>query len=73
MRLLVGVDGGDGGRDALELARLVASEAGASVLVACVVPYGPLPVDFETLARFLQQRLGFRGRSEEHTSELQSH
>jgi len=49
MRLMVGVDGGDGGRDALELARLVAGEADASVLVVCVIPYGPLPVDFKAL------------------------
>jgi len=49
MKLMVGVDGGDGGRDALELARLVGGEAGASALVVCVVPYGPLPVDFKAL------------------------
>jgi nucleotide-binding universal stress UspA family protein len=49
MRLMVGVDGGDGGRDALELARLLAGEAEASVLVVCVIPYGPLPVDFRAL------------------------
>jgi len=49
MRLMVGVDGGDGGRDALELARLLAGEAETSVLVICVIPYGPLPVDFRAL------------------------
>lgn len=49
MRLMVGVEGGDGGRDALELARLIAGEAKAAVLVVCVIPYGPLPVDFRTL------------------------
>jgi len=49
MKLMVGVDGGDGGRDALELARLTGGEAEASVLVVCVVPYGPLPVDFKAL------------------------
>jgi len=49
MKLMVGVDGGDGGRDALELARLIGGKADASVLVVCVVPYGPLPVDFKAL------------------------
>lgn len=49
MKLMVGVDGGDGGRDALELARLIGGEADASVLVVRVVPYGPLPVDFKAL------------------------
>jgi nucleotide-binding universal stress UspA family protein len=49
VKLMVGVDGGDGGRDALELARLTGGEAVASVLVVCVVPYGPLPVDFKAL------------------------
>jgi nucleotide-binding universal stress UspA family protein len=49
MRLMVGVDGGDGGRDALELARLIGDEAEAAVLVVCVIPYGPLPVDFRAL------------------------
>jgi len=49
VKLMVGVDGGNGGRDALELARLVGGEAEASVLVVCVVPYGPLPVDFKAL------------------------
>jgi len=49
MKLIVGVDGGGGGRDALELARLIGGEAGASALVVCVVPYGPLPVDFKAL------------------------
>lgn len=49
MRLLVGFDGSDGGRDALELARSLAEPAGASLLVVAVVPYGPLPVDFRAL------------------------
>jgi hypothetical protein len=49
MKLMVGVDGGDGGRDALELARLIGGKADASALVVCVVPYGPLPVDFKAL------------------------
>jgi nucleotide-binding universal stress UspA family protein len=49
MRLLVGFDGSDGGRDALELARTVGAPADASALVVAVIPYGPLPVDFEAL------------------------
>ena len=49
MRLLVGFDGSDGGRDALELARRVAEPAQAGLLVVAVVPYGPLPVDFRAL------------------------
>lgn len=49
MRLLVGFDGSDGGRDALELARTIGEPAGASVLVVAAIPYGPLPVDFEAL------------------------
>ncbi len=51
MRLLVGFDGSDGGHDALELARTIAVEDGeAGVLVVTVMPYGPLPADFEALA-----------------------
>jgi nucleotide-binding universal stress UspA family protein len=49
MRLMVGVDGGDGGRDALELTRLIADGTEATVLAVCVIPYGPLPVDFRAL------------------------
>lgn len=49
MRLMVGVDGSDGGRDALELARTMASPAEASILVVAVIPYVPLPVDFRAL------------------------
>jgi nucleotide-binding universal stress UspA family protein len=49
MRLLVGFDGSDGGRDALELARTLGAPAEASALVVTVIPYGPLPVDFEAL------------------------
>ena len=49
MRLLVGFDGSDGGRDALELARSLAEPAGASLLVVAIVPYGPLPIDFRAL------------------------
>jgi nucleotide-binding universal stress UspA family protein len=44
MRFLVGFDGDDGGRDALELTRVLAHGLGADVLVVTVIPYGPLPV-----------------------------
>lgn len=49
MRLLVGYDGSEGGRDALELTRLLAEVGGAGVLVVTVLPYGPLPIPYETL------------------------
>jgi nucleotide-binding universal stress UspA family protein len=49
MRLLVGYDGSDGGRDALELARVLGEASGASVLVVTVLPYGPLPIPYEVL------------------------
>jgi nucleotide-binding universal stress UspA family protein len=50
MRLLVGYDGSDGGRDALELARVLAStEDGSALVVVAVMPYGPLPVGFTEL------------------------
>jgi nucleotide-binding universal stress UspA family protein len=49
VRLLVGYDGSDGGRDALELARVFGSLEEASVLVVTVIPYGPLPVRFTEL------------------------
>lgn len=49
MRLLVGYDGSDEGRDALELARLLSSEEESSALVVAVMPYGPLPVRFVEL------------------------
>jgi nucleotide-binding universal stress UspA family protein len=48
-RLLVGYDGSDGGRDALELTRVLAEATGASVLVVNVQPYGPLPIPYEIL------------------------
>jgi nucleotide-binding universal stress UspA family protein len=51
MRLLVGFDGSDGGRDALELARVLGLATGASALVATVLPYGPLPVEGAPLDR----------------------
>ncbi len=49
MRLLVGFDGSDGGRDALELARVLGFSEGAGALVVAVQPYGPLPVPFAEL------------------------
>lgn len=49
MRILVGYDGSDGGRDALELTRALSKATGASVLVATVLPYGPLPIPYEIL------------------------
>lgn len=50
MRLLVGYDGSEGGRDALELARVIGEASGASALVVTVLPYGPLPIPYEILA-----------------------
>jgi nucleotide-binding universal stress UspA family protein len=55
MRILVGFDGNDGGRDALELARVMASATGAGVLVVAAIPYGPLPV---SAARLEGDQLG---------------
>ncbi|HEX6457026.1 MAG TPA: universal stress protein [Solirubrobacterales bacterium] len=49
VRLLVGYDGSDGGRDALELARVLGEATGASALVVTVLPYGPLPIPYEIL------------------------
>ncbi len=49
MQLLVGHDGSDGGRDALELARVLGSAEETSALVVAVMPYGPLPVRFVEL------------------------
>jgi nucleotide-binding universal stress UspA family protein len=50
VRLLVGFDGSDGGRDALELARaLVAPEEDASALVVTVLFTGPLPMEYALL------------------------
>jgi nucleotide-binding universal stress UspA family protein len=48
-RVLVGVDGRDGGRDALLLARTLASPVEAGVLAVSVIPYGPFPVGFVPL------------------------
>jgi len=46
---LVGYDGSDGGKDALELTRVLAEATGARVLVVTVLPYGPLPIPYEKL------------------------
>jgi nucleotide-binding universal stress UspA family protein len=48
-KLLVGFDGTDGGRDALVLAKALASTSGTSALVVTLLPYGPFPVGFEEL------------------------
>ncbi|HET7591007.1 MAG TPA: universal stress protein [Solirubrobacterales bacterium] len=49
MRLLAGYDGSEGGRDALELCRVLGAATGAGVLVVTVLPYGPLPIPYEVL------------------------
>lgn len=49
MRLLVGYDGSEGGRDALELTRVLGEATGAGVLVVTVIPYGPLPIPYAVL------------------------
>jgi nucleotide-binding universal stress UspA family protein len=49
MKLLVGYDGSDGGRDALELSRVLGEATGAAALVVTVLPYGPLPIPYEVL------------------------
>ncbi|MFN8163343.1 MAG: universal stress protein [Solirubrobacterales bacterium] len=49
MRLLVGYDGSDGGRDALELTRVLGALTGAEALVITVLPFGPLPITYALL------------------------
>lgn len=49
MTILVGYDGSDGGRDALEMTRVLAEATGEGVLVTTVLPYGPLPIPYEIL------------------------
>lgn len=56
MRLLVGYDGSDGGRDAVELARVLAEVMGAGVVVTTVLPYGPLPIPYEMLEEEEEER-----------------
>ena len=51
MRLLVGYDGSEGGRDALELARVLGSVEQSSALIVAVMPYAPLPIGFTELKR----------------------
>lgn len=58
MRLLVGYDGSDGGRDALELARVLGEAMGVGVLVTTVLPYGPLPVPYKMLEEEEGERAG---------------
>ncbi|HEY3434862.1 MAG TPA: universal stress protein [Solirubrobacterales bacterium] len=58
MRLLVGYDGSDGGRDALELARVLAEAIGVGVLVTTVLPYGPLPIPYKILEEEERERAG---------------
>jgi nucleotide-binding universal stress UspA family protein len=47
--LLIGFDGSEGGRDALELGRVFASPTDADFLVVTVFPYGPFPIGFVAL------------------------
>ena len=49
MRLLVGLDGRDGGRDALELTRTLGSVEGASAVAVAVLFFGPLPMEYALL------------------------
>lgn len=56
MKILVGYDGSDGGRDALELTRVLAEATDGSVMVVTVLPYGPLPIPYEILAEEQAER-----------------
>ena len=58
MKLLAGYDGSEGGRDALELARVLGEATGAAVLVVTVLPYGPLPIPYEVLKEEEAERAG---------------
>lgn len=49
MRLLVGIDGREGGRDALALAHALSERVGGSALVVTVLTTGPLPLEFALL------------------------
>ncbi|HET7417896.1 MAG TPA: universal stress protein [Solirubrobacterales bacterium] len=49
MKLLVGYDGSEGGRDALELSRVLGEALGVGATVVSVLPYGPLPIPYEIL------------------------
>jgi nucleotide-binding universal stress UspA family protein len=50
MRLLIGVDQREGGKDALELARVLGASSGSSALVVTVLFAGPLPMEYALLA-----------------------
>jgi nucleotide-binding universal stress UspA family protein len=50
MRLLVGLDGRDGGHDALELARVLAAKSGGSIVAVTVLYGGPLPMEYALLS-----------------------
>lgn len=56
MRFLVGYDGSEGSRDALELARGVAEARGAGVVVVTVVVCGPLPMQYAVLDEEQEQQ-----------------
>lgn len=49
MRLLVGIDHREGGKDALELARVLGASSDSSVLVVTVLFGGPLPMEYALL------------------------
>ncbi|HET7054283.1 MAG TPA: universal stress protein [Solirubrobacterales bacterium] len=49
MRLLVGLDDREGGKDALELARVLSGREDASALVVTVLHTGPLPREYALL------------------------
>jgi nucleotide-binding universal stress UspA family protein len=49
MRLLVGVDQREGGKDALELARVLGASSDSSALVVSVLYTGPLPMEYALL------------------------
>ncbi|MGV1050026.1 MAG: universal stress protein [Solirubrobacterales bacterium] len=49
MRLLIGVDKREGGKDALELARVLAAGGETSALVVTVLFTGPLPMEYALL------------------------
>lgn len=48
-RLLAGYDGSYGGRDALELTRVLGEALETSALVVTVLPCGPLPIPYALL------------------------
>ncbi|HWB70422.1 MAG TPA: universal stress protein [Solirubrobacterales bacterium] len=49
MRLLVGLDGRDGGHDALELARVLSEGQDGEIVAATVLFGGPLPMEYTVL------------------------